>query len=67
MNKDNILDTIYQLIHEDEDYHDSIIKILINEYDEYSVSCEGDGTDSVVSDKLNKISTESDLDYFPCL
>ena len=62
MNKDDILDAIYQLKHEDPDYHESIIKILINEYDEYSVSCEVDGTDSSVSDELNKISTESDLD-----
>ena len=35
---------------------------MINEHDEYSVSCEGDGTDSAVSDELNKILTESDLD-----
>ena len=35
---------------------------MINEYDEYSVSCEGDGTDSTVSDELNKLLTESDLD-----
>ena len=53
MNKDDILDATYQIKHEDEDYHESIIKKLINEYDEYSVSCEGDGTDSVVSDELN--------------
>ena len=26
------------------------------------MSCEGDGTDSVVSDELNKLLTESDLD-----
>ena len=66
MNKDDILDAIYQLKHEGgeyEDYHDSIIGILINEYDEYSVSCEGDGTDLAVSDELNKLLTESDLDY----
>ena len=35
---------------------------MINEYDEYSASCEGYGTDSAVSDKLNKLLTESDLD-----
>ena len=62
MNKDYILDAIYLLKHEDPDYHESIIKILINEYDEYSVSCEGDGTDSAVSDELNKLLTESDFD-----
>ena len=42
MNKDEILDAIYQLKREDEDYHEGIIWRLINEYDEYSVSCEGD-------------------------
>ena len=62
MNKDDIIDAIYQLKNEDEDYHESIIGILIHEYDEYSVSCEGDGTDSAVSDELNKLLTESDLD-----
>ena len=35
---------------------------MINEYDEYSASCEGDGTDSTVSDELNKLLTESDFD-----
>ena len=35
---------------------------MINEYDEYSVSCEGYGTNSAVSVELNKILTESDLD-----
>ena len=49
MNKDEILDAIYQLKHEDEDYHEGIIGRLINEYDEYSASCEGYGTDSTVS------------------
>ena len=50
MIKDEILDAIYQLKHEDEYYHEGIIGRLINEYGEYSVSCEGDGTDSAVSD-----------------
>ena len=62
MNKDNILDAIYQLKHEDEEYHEGIIGRLINEYNEYSASCEGDDTNSTVSDKLNKLLTESDLD-----
>ena len=62
MNEDYILDAIYLLRHENPEYHESIINRLINEYDEYSVSCEGDGTDSAVSEELNKISTESDLD-----
>ena len=50
INEDYILDAIYLLKHEDPDYHESIIKRLINEYDKYSVSCEGDGTDSAVSE-----------------
>ena len=62
MNKDYILDAIYLLRNENPEYHESIINRLINEYDEYSISCEGDGTDSVVSDELNKILTEGDLD-----
>ena len=62
INKDEILDAIYQLKHEDEDYHEGIIGRLINEYDEYSASCEGYGTDSTVSYELNKLLTESDLD-----
>ena len=57
MKEDYILDGIYLLRHENPEYHESIINILINEYDEYSVSCEGDGTDSEVSEELNKIST----------
>ena len=48
MNKEENLDAIYQLKHEDEDYHEGIIGRFINEFDEYSVSCEGDGTDSAV-------------------
>ena len=62
MNEDYILDAIYLLKHENPEYHESIINRFINEYDEYSVSCEGYGTDSAVSDELNKIWTEIDLD-----
>ena len=62
MNEDEILDSIYQLKHEYEEYHEGMIERLINKYDEYSASCEGDGTDSTVSDELNKLLTESDLD-----
>ena len=51
MNEDYIFDAIYLLRHENPEYHESIINRLINEYDEYSVFCEGDGTDSAVSDK----------------
>ena len=61
-NEDYILDAIYLLRHENPEYHKSIINRLINEYDEYSVSCEGDGTDSTDSDKFKKLLTESDLD-----
>ena len=39
---------------------------MINKYDEYSASCEGDGTDSTVSDELNKLLTESDLNDLDC-
>ena len=52
MNKDNICDAVYQLKHEDEEYHGGMIERFINEYDEYSASCEEDGTDSTVSEKL---------------
>ena len=62
MNKDYILDAIYLLRHENPEYHESIINILINEYDEYSQSWEGDGTDSAASEELNRILTESELD-----
>ena len=65
MNKDKILDAIYQLKHEDEEYHEGMIERLIHEYDDYSVSCEGDGTDSTVTDEFNKLLTESDL--YVCL
>ena len=61
MNEDFILDAIYILRNENPEYHESIINRLINEYDEYSQSCEGDGTDSTASEELNKILTESDL------
>ena len=52
MNEDYIIDAIYLLKHENPEYHEIIINILINEYDEYSVSCEGDGTDSAASDEF---------------
>ena len=62
MNEDYILDAIYLLRHENPEYHESIINRLISEYDEYSMYCEVDGTDSAVSDELSKILTEGDLD-----
>ena len=58
MNEEYILDAIYMLRNENPEYHEKIINILIDEYDEFSKSCEGDGTDS---EELNKISTESEL------
>ena len=39
--------------------------MLINEYDDYSLSCEEDGTDSTDSDEFKKLLTESDLDICP--
>ena len=51
MNKDDNIDAIYQLKHEDEEYHEILTEILINEYDEYSASCEGDSTDSTGTDE----------------
>ena len=44
MDKDEVLGAIYHLKHEDEAYHEGIIERLIHEYDDYSASCEGDGT-----------------------
>ena len=35
---------------------------MISEYDEFSQSYEGDGTDSAASEELNRILTESELD-----
>ena len=57
MDKDEILDAIYQLKHENEEYNKSMIERLIHEYDKYSASCEGDGTDSTETDKFNKFLT----------
>ena len=41
MKKDYILDAIKILRNENQEYHDGIINHLINEYDEFSQSCEG--------------------------
>ena len=62
MNKKYIFDAIYMLRKENQEYHEKIINILTDEYDEFSQSCEGDGTDSAASEELNKILTESELD-----
>ena len=48
--------------HEDEAYHERIIAMLTHKYDDYSSSCEGDGTDSTDSDEFKKLLTESGFD-----
>ena len=49
MDKEYILNAIYMLRNENPEYREKIINILINEYDEFSESCEGD-TDSAASE-----------------
>ena len=61
MDKDKILEAVSQLKYEDEAYHERMIEMLIHEYDDYSLSCEGDGTDSTDSDEFKKLLTEIDL------
>ena len=51
MDEDYILDAIYILRNENPEYHEGIINHLINEYDEFSQSCEGDA-DSLDSEEL---------------
>ena len=53
MKEDYILDAIYILRNENPEYHVGIINRLINEYDEFSQSCEGD-TDSAESEELKR-------------
>ena len=62
MNEEYIHDAMYILRNENAEYHEKIINILISEYDEFSQSCEGDGTDSTAPEELNGILTESELD-----
>ena len=64
MYKDKIHEAVSQLKYEDEAYHERMIARLIHEYDYYSSSCEGDGTDLTDSDEFKKFLTESDLDIF---
>ena len=47
--KDKIREAVSQLKYEDEAYHERMIARLINEYDDYSSSCEGDGTTCIHS------------------
>ena len=63
MDKGKIRESVSQLKYEDEAYHERMIEMLIHEYDDYSLSCEGDGTDSTDSDEFKKMLTESDLGY----
>ena len=46
------------LRNENPEYHEKIINILIDEYDEFSQSCEGD-TDSSASEELKRILKEN--------
>ena len=62
MDKDEICEAVSQLKYEDEAYHERMIERLIHEYDDYSASCEGYGTDSTETDEFNKLLTEIDLD-----
>ena len=57
MNEEYILGAIYMLRNENPEYHEKITNILIDEYDEFSQSCEGDGTYSAASEELNRILT----------
>ena len=57
MDKDKICEAVSQLKYEDEAYHERMVSRLIHEYDDYSASCEGDGTDSTVSEEFNKLLT----------
>ena len=52
MKKYKIRHAVSLLKYEDEAYHEHIIKMLTHEYDDYSSSCEGDGTDSTDSDEI---------------
>ena len=62
IDKNKIREAVSQLKYEDEAYHERMIARLIHEYDNYSLSCEGDGKDSTYSDEFKKLLTEIDLD-----
>ena len=55
MDKDKIREEVSELKYEDEAYHESMLEKLIHEYDDYSASCEGDGTNSTDTDKFNRL------------
>ena len=61
MDEEYILNAIYMLRNEHPEYHEKIIIILIDEYDEFSQSCEGE-TDSAASEELKRILPENELD-----
>ena len=65
MDKEKIHEAVSQLKYEDEAYHERMIAMLIHEYDDYSSSCEGDGTDSTDSDEFQKFLRESESDKNP--
>ena len=54
MDEEYILNAIYMLRNENTEYHEKIINIFIDEYDEFSQSCEGD-TDSAESEELKRL------------
>ena len=54
MDKEYIPNAIYMLRNENPEYHEKIINILIDEYDEFSQSCEGDGMDSAASEECHR-------------
>ena len=62
MKEDYILDAIKILRNVNPEYHDGIINHLINEYDEFSQSCEGDA-DSAESEELMGLSKEMELEW----
>ena len=60
MKEDYILDAINILRNENPEYHEGIINHLINDYDEFSQSCEGDA-DSAELEELKRLLKESEL------
>ena len=62
MDEEYILNAIYMLKNDNPEYHEKIINILIDEYDEVSQSCVGVGTDLAASEEWYKILTENELD-----
>ena len=54
MDEEYILNEIYMLRNENPEYHEKIINVLIEEYDGFIKSCEGD-TDSAASEELQRI------------